>query len=136
MLILSAAAEPQAGWGKLVALVGTALAFWAFTAAYKRYQEVRKAASANPSRATPSVTPSTPKPQLTGTPASNQGGPGVATAVVVRPATRQPRPIDEFVAQRLNKMPTSQIVREAKQVLKISDSTAWAAISQARKNNL
>jgi len=136
-LAATTTAEPDAGWGRLVALVLTAVAFWAFTVGYKRYKDAQNTTSSNPSPAKIEAAVSTVKPQVTAAVDSDHRGAGATTAVVVRtPATvAQPSPIDEFVRMRLNTMTTTQIVRDAKRALSVSDATAWRAIRKARKES-
>jgi hypothetical protein len=135
-LLAAATTEPQRGWGGPVALVATALIFWVFTGMYRRFKEARQATSGTPSSRPTEITVSTVKPQVTATVDSENRGGGPSTAVVVRPApavAQQRTPVEEFVALRLGQMTTTQLVREAKKVLNVSDATAWRAVRKARK---
>lgn len=136
MTFIAAAAEPHTGWGHPLALILTTLAFWAFTVGFKRYKQLRGTPSGTPSPASAAVTVTAVKPQLTATVDSENTPGGVSTAVVVRTppaADEKTSAIDEFVALRLGKKTPTQIVREAKHVLKVSDATAWRAIRRARQ---
>jgi hypothetical protein len=134
---IAAAAEPDAGWGKLVALIVTALAFWAFTVGHKRYKQLKETPSKTHSSDPPQVTVNTVKPQVTAGVTADQGGDASGRAVVVHPtppvpAERDDDGLEAFVALRLARMNTTQVVREAEKTFGVSAATAWRAVRRAR----
>jgi hypothetical protein len=138
-LYVAAPAEPTVGWGHPMALIITALVFWAFTSAYKRWKQVKNTPSQAPTSGPAQVTATTAKPQVNTGVAVDQGGNRAGTAVVVRPTPAPPAVPDDdalvqYAALRLSRMNTTQIVREMKNAFGISERTAWRVVGRAKKN--
>lgn len=107
--ILAAAAEPNAGWGKLTALVVTGGAFWVGTSIYKRVKGIDVGVKTQVSAGSdPSCEPS-------------RGG-----APVKAPG------LDEMVRAQLGSRSSSQIIRTAQDRFKVSRSTAKRALRRVK----
>lgn len=121
-VLATAATEPNAGWGKLVALLVTAGVFWAGATIHQRYLAVKdqplspagdgvalegvKSQASTP--ADPNVTP------------SEKGSPAGAAD------------LDGFVAQHVGSARPTEIIREARRKFGKSESTVKRAIRRAR----
>lgn len=134
--VAAAAAGQDAGWGRLIALALTALAFWAFTAAHKRWKQVKDIPSKTHSSGPPELTVNTVKPQADAGVTVDHGEAQAGRAVVVRaaPTAHQKRDdgVDEFVRLRLKNTATTQLVREVENQFKVSTATAWRAVRRVR----
>lgn len=122
-LILAVAAEPNAGWGGPIALLITGAVFWAGTVIHGRWL-----ASKNPSPTDSQKAVDGAKPQVGATGDPN----GPSTAVVVRKAAG----LDTFVGERMARNErTSQIMREARRVYRVSETTIKRAMRKARNGD-
>lgn len=119
--LLAADAEPSQGWGGPVALILTALLFWAATSAHKRWLSTRE----NPSPTDGQKSLTTVNPQVSGDSDSADSG----KAVAVRPTAA----VDAFVAEKAGTKPATAVVREAAKRLRISESSAWRAWRRVTK---
>jgi hypothetical protein len=127
---IAAQAAEQPGWGNLIALVLTALLFWAGTAAHKRWQQVKTVDLPSPDQGPKQLV--SVKPQVSADSDSEDRVPSGNGGEVV-PLRR--RPLDEFIADRDGKQPPTAIVREATQQLKVSESSAWRALRNLRRRS-
>ncbi|MGX6605684.1 hypothetical protein ACWKSP_26655 [Micromonosporaceae bacterium Da 78-11] len=129
-------AETHAGWGQLLALIGTALLFWAFTSIHKRWKETKNAPpSAAPSPALSAPTVKSVKPQVTAAVTPEIESVAAPAAVVVHQPTAAATnaALDEYIAVRFGRQSTAQIVRGAKRTLGVSESTVFRAIRKVRE---
>lgn len=109
--------DPQAGWGKLIALVAAAAAFWAFTEAHKRWKTTRP---------TPSPTDAGDK-QVGANPQVKAIGDTDGTT-----AEKGPKELDVFVGQQVGKARTTDIVAQAQRRFRVSKRTALRAVTRAK----
>lgn len=119
-LAAATAAQPDAGWGRLVALLVAGLVFWAGAAAHQRFKQTRD----NPSPTALGSGVSGVKPQVS-------AGPDTTSDTTGR-GVRKGSDLAVFVAQRAGKSPTMDIVREAKRRFGASKSATIRALKQAR----
>ncbi len=136
---LAAAAEQNAGWGRLAALTLTALMFWAFTAGHKRWKQVKDVTPSKTHSPEPAaITVTAVKPQVTAGMTVDQGGDAPGRAVVVRPGPSAPQKRDddmaEFIRLRTNTVGTTQLVREVQHQFNVSPATAWRAVRRVRNS--
>lgn len=125
---IAAQAAENPGWGKLIALIVTALVFWASTAAHKRWQQVKTVDLPSPDQG-PKVLAAV-KPQVRAD-SDSDIGPEISGGGEVVPL--RPKPIDKFVADRDGRQPATTIVREATEQLRVSPATAWRALRRFRR---
>lgn len=134
-VVLAAEAQHSVGWGNPIALVLTALAFWGFTVAHKRYKDI-KSGKVTPSRLPSpkplSATVSTVKPQVAGTVTPEIEAPAAPAVVVVneQPLTGSKRAaVEAFINSELDQnIQVTEIVRKAVADFGVSETTAWRAV--------
>lgn len=143
MLTLAAAAQPDQGWGNVSALIGAALAFWLFTALYRRW---KAAPDTSPTTGGPLAVEGI-KPQLTGggdpfdpadEPAGQEWGAidrsvGVQRVTVPpRTPVRQAADLDTWVDQQVGQSRPVDIIAEARRRFGKSPATVKRAIKRVR----
>jgi hypothetical protein len=119
IILAAAAADPQYGWGKLVALLVAVALFWLGSQAHQRWLSTRPDHSPT---GQPEVS-SGVKPQI-------NSGSDTTSDTTPRGAVAVRKPLDEFVAQQVGKRPTSEIVREAQRRFRASKSTVLRTIKK------
>jgi hypothetical protein len=122
IVLAATSADPQYGWGKLVALFIAVAVFWALTQAHKRWVATREDPSPTPALDS-GVTGV--KPQVT-------AGSDTTSDTTPKGVVAVRSPLDDFVAQQLDKRPTMDVVREAKRRYGKSQATVMRAIRKAR----
>ncbi len=120
-LAATSADAPDAGWGRLVALIVAGLLFWAGSTAHQRWKETRESPSpaaleSGAVSAKPQVAPLAPGTTGTG---GTTGGKRAAE-------------LDLFVASRAGNARTMEIVREAQRRFGASRRTVMRAIKKAQ----
>ncbi len=116
-IVLAAAAEPQAGWGKLIALIAAAVAFWAFTEGHKRWREARQAPS--PTGDGDKQVGAKPQVKVIGGTNGTSSRKGSQELAV-------------FVGERVGKARTTDIVAQAQRRFRVSRRTALRAVARAK----
>jgi len=126
----AAAAHEQGGWAGIIAIVVPLLIAWAGTTAYKRWKSIQDG-TYSPAKIPKAI--GTVKPQLKGGSDSDvePPQPGGGEVVPMRPT----KAVEDFVAERIGTMPTTAIVREAVNKLKVSEATVWRSIREQRASN-
>lgn len=122
MILAAATHEPNAGWGKLLALVGAAALFWLFTTAHGRYKSVqgKPLPPADEPLALEGVNPQVNNgsdPNLTPSPAPS--GEGVTD-------------LDGFVKTHVATARPTHIIKAARTRFGVSESTVKRRIRAAR----
>lgn len=117
-VLAATAAEPDAGWGKLLGLLAGGLVFWLITAAAERWQKPL------PPTDDP-VALGGAKPQVTG-PA------GTDLAPVGEGSPAGDGDLDRYVMGQVGKTRTMQIVNDVQRRFKVSRRTALRAVGRAR----
>lgn len=118
----NAAAEPNAGWGKLCGLLVAVGLFWLFTTVYGRWQAAKDEAL-SPSGETAALEGA--KSQVTG-----PGDTDLTPAGEGSPTGDDD--LDGFVSARVGKAQTKKIVNDAQGRFRVSRSTVMRAIRRAR----
>lgn len=121
MIYLAAAHEPNAGWGKLVALLTAAGVFWLGTAIHQRWLTVKDQTLPPTGEG---VTLEGVKPQI-----SAGSDPTVNPSAAV--AVKADSDLDEFVQSNVGKMRRAEIIRAARAKYRRSESTIKRAIRRA-----
>lgn len=122
MTVLAAAAEPNVGWGKLVALLVAAGLFWIGATIHQRWMVMR----GQPDSPTAGGVPlEGVKPQVTG-----PSDPILTPSGVV--ATKVDHDLDEFVRRNVGKMRRADIIRAGKAKFRRSESTIKRAIRRTK----
>lgn len=121
MIEILAAAEPNAGWSKLSALVVTGVVFWGATNIYKRVMGIDKALAA----------PEKPR-GLDGVKAQVSIGSDPIVDPTLTPSAKGQTDLDELVRAQVGTLRPSQIIRTARARLGVSESTVKRAIKRAR----
>lgn len=117
VVLAAASTEPQAGWGRLTALILTGLFFWAATKAHQRWILTRDDSSPT---ASGEVTAGA-KPQVRAV-----GGTSGTSS------EKGSKDLDVFVGQKVGRARTTDIVRAAQHRYRVSRRTAMRAISRAK----
>jgi hypothetical protein len=109
--------DASAGWGKLIALLAAAAAFWALTKAHQRWLATRQESS--PTAAAQVSSGAKPQVKAVGGTSGTSSERGAAE-------------LDVFVAQKVGRARTTDIVRAAQHRYRVSRRTALRAISRAK----
>lgn len=122
MTLLAAAQEPDAGWGKLTALLVAGLLFWIGVSMYERYTQVRgkPLPQAAERGALEGVNPQAIEgsdPKMTLSPAASPGG--------------EPD-LDGFVRTHAGRARPSKIIKAARKHFGVSESTVKRRLRRAR----
>lgn len=122
ILAATAAAEPNAGWGKLLGLLTAIALFTLGTTVHKRWLAVKDEPLSPPGEG---VALDGVKPQV-----------GAGSDPVLTPsksvATREEPDLDEFVRRNVGRMRRADIIRTAKARFRRSESTVKRAIRRAK----
>jgi hypothetical protein len=126
-ITLAASTPDNTGWGGPIAILIPFLLYWAATTGYQRWKEIRQPASPLPAGVQEL---GTVNPQVSGDSDSNDSDLGGGGGEVI-PLHR--KPVERYVAENLDRKPTTQIVKEAKAVTGASESTVWRTIKKFRR---
>lgn len=126
MIILAAVNEPNAGWGKLTAMLVTALLFWIGASIHQRWMTVKDEP----------LPPSSEGVALEGVKLQVGGGVSDPIDPTVTPSrkgsARGVGDLDVFVGKQVGQARPSQIIRTAKARFSVSEATVKRAIRRAR----
>jgi hypothetical protein len=114
------------GWGGPIAILIPFLVLWAATTGHRRWQEARQG-DANPSAEQKTLEAA--KPQITDGSGSDDSGPADGGGEVV--PLRQTQ-LKQYVAERVDKQNTAQIVKDARRQFKVSERTVYRIIDKVR----
>lgn len=120
-VLAATAAEPDAGWGKVSALIVAGLVAWGVTSAHQRWTADKKGLPSSPSAPTPSGV--NPQVSAGSDPTSDPGRKGGAEGA---------GDLDVFVSGALTRARTNQVIRAAAARFKVSESTVKRAIRRVR----
>lgn len=124
--LAAAASQYPNGWGGPIALILPFLLYWAATTGYSRLKEARQG---GPSPVEDPKPLETVKPQVTADSDSADSAPADGRGEVV---PLRSKPIEEFIAERVDRQNPTQIVQEAIRRFKVSESTAWRLLKKVR----
>ncbi len=114
------------GWGGPIAIVIPFLLLWAATTGYSRLKEARQE-SASPDGEAKSL--ETVKPQVSADSDSADSAAANGGGEVVPLRTK---PLEDFIAERVDRQNPTQIVQEATRRFGVSESTAWRLLRKLR----
>ena len=124
-ILAAAASEPNAGWGKLSALIITGGAFYVGTNIYKRVKGIEE----GPSKALPTAKTAR---TLNGVKAQVSIGSDPTSDPSQKGSPAGDGDLDELVRSQVGARRPSQIIRTARARLGVSESTVKRAIRRAR----
>lgn len=126
--LAAASSQYSGGWGGPIAILIPFLVLWAATTGYRRWQEARKGAPQEPAM---ERTLEAAKPQLSDGSGSDDSDPEPGGGEVV--PLRQAQ-LKQYVAERIDKQNTAQIVKAARREFKVSERTVYRIIDKIRRN--